>query len=304
MYVTDAQQFVVQSFLYAPYGEIISEYNTHAMGEAFPKYSFNAKELDEETGMYYFEARYYAPPMFTSRDPHFEKYPNFSPYTYCYNNPLKYVDPTGKDGEITIDEENKTIFVRANFYYNSSQLEQSKKYNIKNGFQDALDAWSNDIKTALTTMGFDGYTVNIQFEWKEVDIGNATGEDAIKIIQSAANAGPIGNSIVHDEMVSDAAIVSGSKHLSANMIKAGHDKYVFFGINGTATHEIGHFLGLRDRYSSSNSEHAPYIKGDLMSSDLYRDNAVTPFIRVMNYNNLTPGTSKSVLINKNNKEAK
>ena len=41
-----------------------------------------------------------------------------------------------------------------------------------------------------------------------------------------------------------------------------------------------------------------------MSSDLYRDNAVAPFIRVMNYNNLTPGTSKSVLINKNNKEAK
>ena len=164
--------------------------------------------------------------------------------------------------------------------------------------------YGNGIKTALTTMEFDGYTVNIQFEWKEVDIGNATGEDAIKIIQSAANADPIGNSIVHDEMVSDAAIVSGSKHLSANMIKAGHDKYVFFGINGTATHEIGHFFGLRDRYSSSNSEHAPYIKGDLMSSDLYRDNAVAPFIRVMNYNNLTPGTSKSVLINKNNKEAK
>ena len=101
MYVTDMQQSVVQSFLYAPYGEIISEYNTHAMGEAFPKYSFNAKELDEETGMFYYEARYYAPPVFTSRDAMFEKYFWMSPYAYCANNPVKYVDPSGMEMEET-----------------------------------------------------------------------------------------------------------------------------------------------------------------------------------------------------------
>ncbi|MDD3280284.1 MAG: hypothetical protein PHC83_01775 [Bacteroidales bacterium] len=27
----------------------------------------------------------------------FEKYPSISPYTYCANNPMKYVDPTGMD---------------------------------------------------------------------------------------------------------------------------------------------------------------------------------------------------------------
>ncbi|MDD3280224.1 MAG: hypothetical protein PHC83_01470, partial [Bacteroidales bacterium] len=27
----------------------------------------------------------------------FEKYPSISPYTYCANNPMKYVDPTGED---------------------------------------------------------------------------------------------------------------------------------------------------------------------------------------------------------------
>ncbi|MBP7103145.1 MAG: hypothetical protein KBA86_07845 [Bacteroidales bacterium] len=30
------------------------------------------------------------------RDPMFEKYPSISPYTYCANNPMKYVDPTGE----------------------------------------------------------------------------------------------------------------------------------------------------------------------------------------------------------------
>ncbi len=104
MYVTDMQQSVVQSFLYAPYGEIISEYNTHAMGDAFPKYSFNAKELDEEIGMYYYEARYYVPPVFTSRDAMFEKKPWLSPYHYCSNNPIGRVDPSGCEDEDNIDK--------------------------------------------------------------------------------------------------------------------------------------------------------------------------------------------------------
>jgi RHS repeat-associated protein len=57
--------------------------------------------LDEENGMYYYSARYYAPPTFISRDPMFEKYPSISPYTYCSNNPINKVDPTGmNDGWI------------------------------------------------------------------------------------------------------------------------------------------------------------------------------------------------------------
>ena len=75
--------------------------------EVIPKYSFNAKELDEETGMYYFEARYYRAPTFTSRDPLFEKYFWMSPYAYCANNPVKYVDPTGRIVEPAGEEEAK-----------------------------------------------------------------------------------------------------------------------------------------------------------------------------------------------------
>ena len=91
---------VTQGFLYAPFGEIIDEYTGIAPTSALPKYSFNAKELDEETGMYYYEARYYKPPVFTSRDPMFEKYFWMSPYAYCANNPMKYVDPTGREMKI------------------------------------------------------------------------------------------------------------------------------------------------------------------------------------------------------------
>ena len=104
-FVTDQNQNVTQGFLYAPFGEITTEYNATFGNDIIPKYSFNAKELDEETGMYYYEARYYKPPVFTSRDPMFEKYFWMTPYAYCANNPVKYVDPDGEAWKPTFNEE-------------------------------------------------------------------------------------------------------------------------------------------------------------------------------------------------------
>ena len=113
-YVTDNNATITQGFLYAPFGEITTEYNANFYNNVLPKYSFNAKELDEETGMYYYEARYYKPPVFTSRYPMFEKYFWMTPYAYCANNPVKYVDPSGKEGEVSdlilADQTNKTNY--------------------------------------------------------------------------------------------------------------------------------------------------------------------------------------------------
>ena len=94
-FVTDQNQTITQGFLYAPYGEITTEYNVNFGNNTIPKYAFNAKELDEETGMYYYEARYYAPPTFISRDPLMSEKPWLTPYHYCSNNPIGRVDPNG-----------------------------------------------------------------------------------------------------------------------------------------------------------------------------------------------------------------
>ena len=111
-YVTDNNATVTQGFLYAPFGEITTEYNATFGNDIIPKYSFNAKELDEETGMYYYEVRYYKPPVFTSRDPMMDQKPWLTPYHYCSNNPVGRVDPSGNmddwvekaDGTIYWDE--------------------------------------------------------------------------------------------------------------------------------------------------------------------------------------------------------
>ena len=63
-------------------------------------HSFTGKELDEETGYSYFGARYYDPAVLAawlSVDPMSDKYPSISPYAYCAWNPLRLVDPAGKD---------------------------------------------------------------------------------------------------------------------------------------------------------------------------------------------------------------
>ncbi|MBK8417104.1 MAG: RHS repeat-associated core domain-containing protein [Bacteroidetes bacterium] len=57
------------------------------------------REVDEETGLYYFGARYYDPriSLWYGVDPLAAKYPNASPYIYCLNNPILFVDDDGKE---------------------------------------------------------------------------------------------------------------------------------------------------------------------------------------------------------------
>jgi len=59
---------------------------------------FNGKELDEETGLYYYGARYYDPKMsvWYSTDYDQEKYPYVSSYCYTLSNPINAIDPNGK----------------------------------------------------------------------------------------------------------------------------------------------------------------------------------------------------------------
>ncbi|MBR2958361.1 MAG: RHS repeat-associated core domain-containing protein, partial [Bacteroidales bacterium] len=66
----------------------------------FAHCSFTGKERDEETGYGYFGARYMDHELMTmwlSVDPMADKYPSISPYAYCAWNPVKLVDPDGRD---------------------------------------------------------------------------------------------------------------------------------------------------------------------------------------------------------------
>ncbi|MCQ2219708.1 MAG: RHS repeat-associated core domain-containing protein [Paludibacteraceae bacterium] len=87
-----------RSTSYIPYGEVFVEESS--AGWQSPYY-FNSKELDEETGLYYYGARYLNPTeaRWLSVDPMWEKYAGMSPYNYCMGNPVKLVDLDGREGE-------------------------------------------------------------------------------------------------------------------------------------------------------------------------------------------------------------
>ena len=113
-FITNLDGEVVQHIEYVPFGEVFIEERNNVWNTP---YLFNAKEFDEETGMYYYGARYYEPRLaiWISVDPisNFDPtndenyidgehnlgvYNNFNlnPYGYCYLNPVKLVDPNGK----------------------------------------------------------------------------------------------------------------------------------------------------------------------------------------------------------------
>ena len=93
-YITDAKANITQFDAYLPYGELLVD--EHSSSEDLP-YKFNGKELDEETGLYYYGARYMDPmaSIWYGVDKLTEKYVSVSSYTYCNGNPIANIDVMG-----------------------------------------------------------------------------------------------------------------------------------------------------------------------------------------------------------------
>jgi len=99
-YVTDRTGQILQHEEYLPSGEAWFEELKNGSATNRVPWQFNAKELDE-TGLYYYGARYYNPRngVWMSPDPAFDGAfgtpMSLARYTYGHNNPVRFTDPTG-----------------------------------------------------------------------------------------------------------------------------------------------------------------------------------------------------------------
>ena len=119
--ISDWEGKEYQRIEYTPYGETWVE-KTNNSGSEFLPYKFTGKEVDQETGLYYYGARYLDPKysMWISTDPALGEYIpemgkgnakdsgslpgmggvynhiNFHLYHYAGNNPVKFVDSDGR----------------------------------------------------------------------------------------------------------------------------------------------------------------------------------------------------------------
>lgn len=135
-------------------------------------YLFNGKELDTETGLYYYGARYYDPrvSLWLNVDPLAEKYPHVSPYTYTLNNPIKFIDPDGRD-VIPSKEFLKSSY--ASIYKNLMKTNTVyknilSKYSNSKSFNFYLDYGDKNVSVGSNATTYSIKTISIQKQGKKI----------------------------------------------------------------------------------------------------------------------------------------
>jgi RHS repeat-associated protein len=265
----------VARYDYLPFGEEISSTiggrgSVTGYGAAdTTRQKFTQKERDSESGLDYFLARYYssAQGRFTSpddirNDSHVGDPQSWNRYAYVRNNPLHYIDPTGKDANvaITTDEEHKkgTITIHASFAIwtsNGSGITAAQMQRAAAEIKQTIEgAWKGSFEK-------DGIKYDVK---TEVSVIVAGSEKAAE--KSAANA---------IEMVSGSASATADSYVNNRSFLGGPDTgkwNINSLIDSVAAHEFTHLLSVRDRdsgayLSNTNMLNDPFVPRHATADD-------------------------------------
>ncbi len=146
-WITDGKGYAIQHLHYLPFGEDWVDQRNASWNAP---YTFSGKEKDVETGYSYFGARYYDSGLsiWLSVDPMSDKYPNLTPYAYCANNPMKFVDPTGEEVEFNSIIDVVYTFceriVNKDFRSKFNELKKSEETYVFNFNTEANNSFSTD----------------------------------------------------------------------------------------------------------------------------------------------------------------
>ena len=214
--------------------------------------------------MNYFGARYYDSDLgrWTSVDPLADKYPGWSPYNYTLNNPLKYIDPDGREIKVENRKDkdgNREILIK----YTATIVNNSGK-KLDKAYLEKLQI---NMKAQIEK-SFSGSTIidDKKVVWSaEADI-NISGE-----VRE-------GDNIVSIENINDGA--AGKSQLLGNVQEINYDivkKYDEFHLGRTAAHEFGHGAGLLHK-SNTLMEQAPAIFTNITFDQIERINRIFNYI--------------------------
>jgi RHS repeat-associated protein len=151
------------------------------------RYKFTEKERDLGTNYDYFGARYYDSELgrWQSVDPMAAKYPGWSPYNYCINNPLRIIDPDGMEVRIYTGETDENGNPKYITYENGMKYEGDNKF-------------VSTVVNALNKMGsvkFGGDVLSSLIESKNAfsfqNVASSGGSNTIQFVASENGGGAI-----------------------------------------------------------------------------------------------------------------
>lgn len=267
---------------YTPYGST-SYQAVRSQTETPKRYRYTSKERDEESGLYYHGARYYAPWLgrWTSCDPvsasmqHIDTASSAksndlghnrllkasddenltSSYVFVEDNPCIFVDPDGRSAQLIIEGDTMTIHTNIFIYGKSASetLAKAMQTDIERkwGRNSAGEAWSyKDPKTAKTYI--------VRFDVRVQLLDKANPQKSLSIFEKLfRDLGGVGSNYV--EIVDKNANQRAQATFDTPLTRKGLGTLYVMDIKHsplTWPHELGHLLGLPDQYKDIGEHNA------------------------------------------------
>ena len=236
--------YVIQKINYYPFG---AQFCDNSVDSNVQPHKYNGKEFDKMHGLntYDYGARQYNPvtARWDRMDPLAEKYYSISPYAYCMNNPIIFVDPDGMDGVAAIDFDNKTILISQTFYYNKKSEGLNKKGIVSDREINNSSLGHITAPAEISFVDKDGFSSkpwNVK-GWIVSFKCEFIGLDSDEAVEKALDANPEANALCYDENMDQNGIwdpASRKLTLGFNRGGLGAER------GSTLNHEIGHSWGL------------------------------------------------------------
>ncbi len=178
-----------------------------------------------------------------SPDPLSEKHYDLTPYNFVNNNPIKYIDPDGRDYGLAINHETRTVTISATYYVNKND---SKSINSATS---AVASWNggNGQYNYKVGKGDEAVQYTVNFDFKVVQVNDPKAEfmnDRTASVSAENKTTPDKSSNVYEVRPDNDKSFKGS---DTHGVTTG-DNYVKVkdsdAQNTTGAHEVGHTLGL------------------------------------------------------------